>query len=310
MADLPVIVIRFVLYADLMTLAGLVAFSSYALTPAERSSGWFALRPAALVLAGAGLLFAILGMPATVAAMTGESLLSVDPEAVREVVSTTAIGTAWVTRVIALIVAVISAMLLDRLPLLARWALLGASSLAIVTLVWTGHAGATEGPFGDLHRVSDSIHLLAAAVWVGGIAAFAMLLFHPIVAHPDADLALTHRALDQFAKVGTVCVLLLVGTGILNGILIAGLPPLEQLTTSTYARLLAVKLGLFGGMLALAATNRWRLAPALRAGAETGNVIEALKALRRSLVAEGGAALAILGLVAWLGTLEPPGVLV
>lgn len=310
MSDLPVIVIRFVLYADLMTLAGLVAFSSYAMTPAERSGGWFALRSVALGLSGTGLLFAILQMPVTVAAMTGDNLLSVDPATVREVVSTTAIGTAWVTRVFALLVAMVFAVLLDRLPRLARWGLLGASSVAIVTLVWTGHAGATEGSFGDLHRVSDSIHMLAAAVWVGGIAAFAMLLFHPLAEHPDTDLALAHRALDQFATVGTICVLLLVGTGILNGIIIAGLPPLDQLTGSIYARLLAIKLALFGAMLALAATNRWRLTPALRAGAETGNVVQALKALRRSLVAEGGAALAILALVAWLGTLEPPGAMV
>lgn len=125
-------------------------------------------------------------------------------------------------------------------------------------------------------------------------------MFHPLAEHPDTDLALAHRALDQFATVGTVCVLLLVATGILNGILIAGLPAFDHLAVSTYARLLAVKLALF-------AANRWRLAPALRVGAEAGTVVQSLKALRRSLVAEGSAALAILALVAWLGTLEPPG---
>ncbi len=132
-------------------------------------------------------------------------------------------------------------------------------------------------------------------------------MFHPLAEHPDTDLALAHRALDQFATVGTVCVLLLVATGILNGILIAGLPAFDHLAVSTYARLLAVKLALFAAMLALAAANRWRLAPALRVGAEAGTVVQSLKALRRSLVAEGSAALAILALVAWLGTLEPPG---
>jgi putative copper resistance protein D len=39
MDNLPVIVIRFALYADLMVLAGLVAFSLYALAHEERTSG-------------------------------------------------------------------------------------------------------------------------------------------------------------------------------------------------------------------------------------------------------------------------------
>jgi putative copper resistance protein D len=47
------------------------------------------------------------------------------------------------------------------------------TSLAIATLVWTGHAGATEGWVGTVTPVeATSLHMLAAAVWLGGIAGF------------------------------------------------------------------------------------------------------------------------------------------
>ena len=56
-------------------------------------------------------------------------------------------------------------------------------------------------------------------------------------------------------------------------------------------------------MLALAGLNRWRLTPAL----ERGTPQQATRHLRLSLTVETIAALAIIGLVAWLGTLDPLG---
>ena len=61
-------------------------------------------------------------------------------------------------------------------------------------------------------------------------------------------------------------------------------------------------------MLALAAANRWRLAPRL-AGASACGDFETLDiafaAMRRSLIVEASVALMILALVGWFGTLEP-----
>ena len=62
---------------------------------------------------------------------------------------------------------------------------------------------------------------------------------------------------------------------------------------------------LFAAMLVLAGLNRWRLTPALGVAVHNDNPASALAGLRRSLLAEGSAALAILAVVAWLGTLEP-----
>ena len=63
-------------------------------------------------------------------------------------------------------------------------------------------------------------------------------------------------------------------------------------------------------MLALAGVNRWRLTPALQASIASPDEIGAdsslaVSAMRRSLVLEASAGLAILALVAWFGTLEP-----
>ena len=198
MDNLPVIVIRFALYADLMVLAGIVAFSLYALTANERNSGILPLSMPCLILASAGFAVSGLGMLALTASMTGSSIWSVDGEVLREIIGETAIGTAWIVRMAALAVAVLSAFAINR-SAKALYAILASTSLAIATLVWTGHAGSTEGWIGTVHRSSDIVHMLAVAVWLGGIAAFGRILFRPVTALSGAQIAVAHRALGRQA---------------------------------------------------------------------------------------------------------------
>lgn len=307
MDNLPVIVIRFALYADPMVLAGMVAFSLYALGAEERTSGILPLIRPAVVLSFVGLMLSGLGMLALAASMTGSSLWALDGEVLREIIGESAIGTAWIVRMVAMAIAVLAAIALDRRPSAARFALLTSSALAIATLVWTGHAGATEGWAGTIHRLSDIIHMLAAAVWIGGIAAFSWMLFRPIGRQGSEQLSVAHRALEQFSQVGTLAVGLIVATGLTNSLILLGLPSPSRLLASLYGQLLLAKLGLFAAMLALAGANRWRLTPALGAVIGAADPAPAIRDLRRSLILECAAALAILALVAWLGTLEPLG---
>lgn len=303
MDNLPVIAIRFALYADLMVLAGVTAFSLYALKPEERGTALLPLAKPALLLSLLGLLLSGSGMIALVAAMTGTSLWEVDGSAFREIVTQSAIGSAWVVRMVAVAIALLAALALGRSPRLARYCLLASAVLAIATLVWTGHAGATEGWTGSLHRLSDIVHMLAAAIWIGGIAAFSWLLFQPLAHQSDAQIRIAHRALEQFSRVGTLAVALIVLTGIINSLSLMGLPHPYALFASRYGQLLLIKLALFAAMLMLAGVNRWRLTPAL--GAANGNPVPALRGLRQSLVLETSTVLTILAVVAWLGTLEP-----
>ena len=307
MDNLPVIAIRFALYADLMVLAGMAAFTLYAFTAPERTaSSLIPLRPIVLVLALLGLILSGLGLLALAAEMMGASLFPVDPIHVRMILFETAIGSAWIVRMLALVIVLAAALALERLPTATRIAVVLASSGAIATLVWTGHAGATEGVWGTIHRLSDIVHMLAASIWVGGIASFAWLLFRPAEKTSPTELAITHRALEQFSQIGTLIVGLIVLTGLINSQILVGAANIGMIATTPYGQLLLAKLALFGLMLALAAANRWRLAPALDAGIASGNPFVAVIALRKSLVAEGAAVFLILGLVAWLGTLEPP----
>jgi len=309
MDNLPVILIRFALYADLMVLAGMTAFSLYALSGKERTSDILPLKWPAFALAALGFVLSGFGMLVLVAEMTGSSVRTVDLEILREIAGGSAIGTAWLVRMAAMTIAVVAALAINR-NLAARFALLASASLTIATLVWTGHAGATEGLAGTAHRLSDMVHMLASAVWIGGIAAFGWLLFRPVTARSGAHLAVAHRALDRFSRIGTIAVALIIATGIVNCLAVVGFPHFTRLPLTDYGKLLILKLLLFAAMLALAALNRWRLTPALGIGVHNDNAVLAVAGLRRSLIAEGSAALAILALVAWLGTLEPLGMTV
>ncbi len=309
MDNLPVIAIRFALYADLLVLAGMTAFTLYAFTAAERTStSLISLQPIVVVLALLGLILSGLGLLVLAAAMMGADLFPVDPTHVRMIVVETAIGTAWIVRMLALVIVLAAALALERYPTPMRMVVLLASSVAIVTLVWTGHAGATEGVAGTIHRLSDIVHMLAASIWLGGIASFAWLLSKPAAQTSPIELAITHRALEQFSRVGTLAVGLIVATGIINCLAIVGFPHFSQLPLTRYDQLLLIKLLLFAALLVLAALNRWRLTPALGAAISNDSLASTVNGLRRSLLAEAGVALGILALVAWLGTLDPLGI--
>ena len=69
--------------------------------------------------------------------------------------------------------------------------------------------------------------------------------------------------------------------------------------------MLLIKVVLFAGMLVLAALNRFHLGPLLQRSLREGEYRVAANALRRSVLVELSAAVLIVGLVAWLGTLSP-----
>ena len=116
----------------------------------------------------------------------------------------------------------------------------------------------------------------------------------------------TPAPLGSGETVGTIVVAALAVTGLVNAWLLVGPDNIGALWTTLYGRLLLAKLALFAAMLGLAALNRFRLTPRFEASIATGDHGGALGAMRRSLAVETGCIVAILALVAWLGTLEPP----
>jgi putative copper resistance protein D len=310
----PVLIgIRFALYADLMLVAGLAAFPLYALARSERRQAlpMAAIWRAERWLCAAGLLFSALGMAVLAASMQGVGLFLLEFQPFWDLVRETDVGTAWAFRSAALLVALAAAIWMTRLPTAAATILTLAGLVAVATLVWSGHAGATEGPLGTIHRVSDILHMIAAAIWIGAVGAFLLLISPRCIRNTPDGLRLAARSLDQFSRIGTICVLVIAATGLINSQIIVGADNIGRSLASPYGQLLLAKLTLFGLMLALAAANRWHLTPSLTAaaGGDTGGVDAdpeaTLAAMRQSLVIEALAALAILALVAWFGTLEP-----
>jgi putative copper resistance protein D len=306
-ADLLLMSIRFALFAVLMLIAGLAAFPLHALELGERQDpelGSIISRPLPWLCAAA-LFLSLMGMAVLTASMQGVGIFAIDPAMVITLVSETDVGVAWLVRMAALLVAAVVAFRIARNPV-APTMIAAAGAVALATLVWSGHAGASEGTAGRIHRASDALHLIAAAIWLGAIAGF-LLMLRPGEPVAKARLAMTARSLDRFAPVGTLCVLLIATTGLVNGQMIVGAANIGRSIASPYGQLLAIKLVLFAAMLALAAANRWRLTPALRRAFDEPDTdpARAARAMRRSLVLEALAGLAILALVAWFGMLEP-----
>ena len=303
--DILTIAIRFALYANLMVVFGWPLFALYAL-PAGKSAGLPSRRALALLTLSAAA-FSVVSIVAMSAAMAGTAFMAVDRATVASMVFETPMGSAWQVRMAALVLLLATAVFgnLQRRPACVVASITAAAALA--SLAWTGHGAAAEGTTGWLQLSADVTHLLAAGAWIGALAAFTGILTRDAEEQTASDIAIAHRALDRFALAGTIIVALLVGTGSISAWILVGPDHVLHLLASDYGRLLSLKLLLFVAMLGLAATNRFRLTPALGRQIDAGTSPAApFAALRRSIVIETTLAAGILAAVAWMGTLAPP----
>jgi len=301
-----VIVLRLAQYLGAMVLMGSSLFFVYALP--GRGDGSAAEAPwASRLLACAGTLLAataLLSILGQASILSGSFSEGLKPETLSAVATGMDLGKAAIIRAAAAGLAVLLILVLK--PSRTTWivaATLGA--IATASLAWMGHGAATEGVGASLHLVSDILHAWAAAVWIGALVAFLLLLRTPTPT-PAATGAL-HRALHGFSGVGTAVVAVLLATGAINGWFLVGLDHLNGLWTTAYGRLLSLKLVLFVVMLGLAAANRFQLTPALGRGlGAQDSEGAALDHLRRSVILETALGFGVLALVAWFGTLAPP----
>ncbi len=306
MLEPAVVVLRLAQYLGAMVLMGSSLFFVYALP--GRGDGSAAEAPwASRLLACAGTLLAataLLSILGQASILSGSFSEGLKPETLSAVATGMDLGKAAIIRAAAAGLAVLLILVLK--PSRTTWivaATLGA--IATASLAWMGHGAATEGVGASLHLVSDILHAWAAAVWIGALVAFLLLLRTPTLT-PAATGAL-HRALHGFSGVGTAVVAVLLATGAINGWFLVGLDHLNGLWTTAYGRLLSLKLVLFVVMLGLAAANRFQLTPALGRGlGAQDSEGAALDHLRRSVILETALGFGVLALVAWFGTLAPP----
>lgn len=259
-----------------------------------------------LLVGAAGLLVAatVAGLLLQIASMTGGDGPAFDGAAVRDVLTGTPIGYAALARLAAGAAAVVALLATGPERGVRLCSLLGA--VAALSLAWGGHGAAGEGAAGLVRLGADALHLLAAALWIGALFALGVMATDRRVRFEPPAAGRLHRALKGFSGAGALAVAGLVLTGLVNTGFLVGPTHLPALVTTPYGRLLLAKLALFALMLALAAANRWRLAPGLGAAADHAAVLRAIAVLRRSLLVETATAVLVLTAVAWLGMLEPP----
>jgi copper transport protein len=196
---------------------------------------------------------------------------------------------------------------LARDPAPPRWALalvgLGAGYLAL-TPALSGHAS-VQSPVWAFFP-SDVLHVLAASVWVGGIAC--LLLALPAATRqlpPGERSRLLLATLARFSPLALAAVITIMATGVLQAYI--DVRSLDGLLHSTYGTLILVKAALLIGLIGLGWVNRARVLPALRrivgAGASPGppGVL-----VRRTMRGESLFMLCVFGVTAALITYAPP----
>ena len=186
---------------------------------------------------------------------------------------------------------VIAALLLvgwvfDRLEL--RWPALAIAVALASGLSLSGHQ-ATEPNASWLAELADWLHLVAASVWVGGVAALAFFVW------PLAP-SLRRTAFLGFARLAV----LLVGVMVLAGAYLAlvRLPELSDLWETLYGRMLLMKVAIVGLALIWGAVHHFVVRPRLEAGEEPD--------VHPSLVGEAIVAFSVLLAAAILTNVAPP----
>jgi copper transport protein len=174
---------------------------------------------------------------------------------------------------------------------------LGALTLALggamsLTPSLSGHASTA----GTLAMVADVAHVIAAAVWTGGLG----FLFLALMLAKEDRWPLATRAVPRFSNMAVVSVVVLLVAGITNGYL--QVRTWSALWETEYGLLLLAKVTLVLPLLALGAYNNRYAVPRLRAG--IASVLERRRFLRAAGV-ELGIMVAIVAVTAVLVNAEP-----
>jgi putative copper resistance protein D len=297
--DLVVAAARTVQFLGGVTLFGAPLFFLYGAPGAAQAGRWS--RPA-LVVAGLGLLLgALAALLAQSVVMADDPAAALDPATIWAVLSGTAFGHGLAARLAATLAALLATGVLAPSPRLWR-ALAAMGALILASFAWTGHGAADEGAAGLVHLAADLIHLLAAGVWLGALAALLSLALQLDRANQDQVRSL-HTGLARFSGVGSATVAALLLSGLINSWVLVGPSHLRDLATSAYGLLLLAKLAVFSAMLGLAGLNRFWLTPRLAGQLQGPDA--ALRALRLSLLTETAAGVLVLVLVGYLGALAP-----
>ena len=239
---LAAIITKFTLYLGVLTATGTVLATR--LFGLDRTNGL------AAVFASLGLLATIFAFLLRGANLTGDASGMVDPEML-SLLWATPVGTAFMARVLGLGLLILG-LLLGRIGI---WISVLGGVIAVGSIGQVGHI-ADRGAL--LLDITLMIHLLAIALWIGILTPLRRLASS---ASSFADAATVGH---QFGVMASVTVPGLIVAGVYMSYQLVG--SFAALIETEYGQALIVKLLLLGLLLALAAANKLRFVPALRAG--------------------------------------------
>lgn len=136
-----------------------------------------------------------------------------------------------------------------------RWsaALMSALLLSVLGgIASQGHANVSNPAW--LQTGAQLIHLVAAAVWIVGLAMVALIHFRLPRLAPERGSALASRVLARFSKVALIAVAVAAATGVVRSL--AEMDDPTQLWDTSYGRSVLIKVGLLLPVAALALYNR------------------------------------------------------
>lgn len=297
--DEALVITRLIHFAASMAAFGATAFGVYAIdriptTTNDHTIPAFDDWKIGLVQLSAwvALISGLVFLPFVSARMAGNESAAIDPKMIALVLHDTAFGHVWCFHLLFALVLIISAAIARRHHALnLLW-----SGLALASLGWVGHAASGTGWAGIGRELNQSVHLLAAGLWLGGLLPLGWLLAH---SEEDGFGAIADQALPAFSHMGYGAVAIIAITGIVNSLTLVGNS--NALFGTDYGRLLSLKILLYFAMVAIALRNRFRLMPGLADANARGN-----QALYRSVLIEQAIGLGILAAVSLLGTWPPP----
>ena len=259
-------------------------------------------------IAIAGIVVALLGSVGHLLVQASSvhevSLLETLGEPINFVITQTEWGRGWLQRTSLLIGAfgpILALLRLRHRPSHRRDTALWISTflvtaLAMATLSATSHGAATPG-IELAATVTDYIHLLAAAFWVGGL--FGLALFLPVIfSHAPAGNGrqVILAVLPRFSLVAGLSVGALAVTGLYSAW--AHVTVIPALVVP-YGQVLVLKTALVAVLLIFGATNLLWLTPAIRANHRAASL------LRRTVTAEAVVGVLVILAAAYLTSLEP-----
>lgn len=306
MIETGLAVARWLQFAAAASLCGAPAFCLYGMAPDTRRAERSWLRRLLVGAAALAVVAALMLVLFESAEMTGDLASALDPGTIWSVISGTYFGAVWGMRLALLLMLSVGVWaFFDRQGGIVLIVLLGLTVAA--SLAWQGHGGEGGAGLGVLHRVADIAHLVAASVWLGALVVLVHLLRG---ANRDAGSAQNALyGLSRFSGVGALVVAALIASGGVNAWLVTAPRSVTAALATPYAAVLGMKLALFGGMLVLAALNRFLLTPKLeRALVQGADARAALVTVRQSVVIETALAALVLVAVSVLGVMEPPSV--